>query len=703
MVAARPPFGGRTTSDVIAAILERDYEPLTRLAPDVPPELARIVSKALRKDPEQRYQVMKDLLLDLEALREETTPRLTSAGRVPASGSASRRRRWAMALALMLGFLAIVWWYRLEVRRRLSSPPPVAGVVDRPSTRLTFDEGLQTDPAFSPDGRSIAYASDRAGNFDIWVQALDGSQPLQLTHSPSSDTQPAWSPDGTRIVFRSEREQGGLFRVSAGGGPETQLTTFGVHPMWSANGTEVLFRTNSLSGIQSALHAVSPDGGEQPREVAQPFSRSGNWTWLAPHPDGRVSAIGVHLKSGPGFYTSSRDGADAFAWKLGNDGQWAQLAQVTQRFQWNADGTALYLEAVLNEVRNVWRVRVDPDAREWVAAERLTAGAGQDVAAAFAPVGGRLAFSVQRQSTRLWGFPLDASTGRIAGQGTPFTPEDGRAQSASLSPDGKLAAYVLVRAGRSRAELIVTDLGTNKAEVFGSSGFGSTWSPDSRTLAYLLTRPEASPEEFALAVREMAGSERIIRRWTKDSFLVPTGWTPDGKFIICSYMSPPFIGTAKLVLWPLTPSPAQTGRTLIEDPRSGLWQGSFSPNGRWLTFVGQSAEDVTRVGIYVAREGAPPAAWIRLAANHPWADKPRWAPNGKLLYFISNQGSPYFNLWGVRFDPDRGIPDGRSVFAHAVRYPGSGAGDFIGCRLGDRHLGAPRCSDLADRRAATSG
>ena len=69
-------------------------------------------------------------------------------------------------------------------------------------------------------------------------------------------------------------------------------------------------------------------------------------------------------------------------------------------------------------------------------------------------------------------------------------------------------------------------------------------------------------------------------------------------------------------------------------------------------------EDVTRVGIYVAREGSPPAEWIRIAANHPWADKPRWAPNGRLLYFISNQGSPYFNLWAVRFDPDRGTPIG---------------------------------------------
>ena len=306
---------------------------------------------------------------------------------------------------------------------------------------------------------------------------------------------PTRSPHGrltaTHIVFRSERDQGGLFRVSSEGGPETQLTTFGVHPVWSADGTEVLFRTNSQSGVQSALHAVSPDGGEQPREVAQPFARSGNWTWLAPHPDGRVSAIGVHLKSGPGLLHLVARRHQGFCLEAGEG--------------WPVDPTRPDDAAVPVERRRHGALRRGgaqrsperlarscgpANAREWVAAERMTAGAGQDVAAALAPVGGRMAFSVQQQSTRLWVFPLDASTGRITGQGTPFTPEDGRAQTASLSPDGKLAAFVLVLAGRSRAELMVTDLDTNKTEVFASSAFGTTWSPDSRTLAYLLTRPD---------------------------------------------------------------------------------------------------------------------------------------------------------------------------------------------------------------------
>jgi eukaryotic-like serine/threonine-protein kinase len=83
MVAGRSPFAGQSTSDVLAAILDREPAPLLRFATDVPAELQRIVSKALRKDREQRYQGMKDLLLDLQALRTElrvrhgaVTPRL---------------------------------------------------------------------------------------------------------------------------------------------------------------------------------------------------------------------------------------------------------------------------------------------------------------------------------------------------------------------------------------------------------------------------------------------------------------------------------------------------------------------------------------------------------------------------------------------------------------------------------------------------
>src|SRR6185369_14188043 len=65
------PFAGETTSDVLAAILKSDPAPITETTPEAPPELSRIINKAIRKDREERYQVVKDLLLDLKSLKEE--------------------------------------------------------------------------------------------------------------------------------------------------------------------------------------------------------------------------------------------------------------------------------------------------------------------------------------------------------------------------------------------------------------------------------------------------------------------------------------------------------------------------------------------------------------------------------------------------------------------------------------------------------
>ncbi len=324
MVAGRRPFSGRSTSDILAAILEHEIEPLSRVDPSVPAELTRIIGKALRKDPEQRYQGMKDLQLDLQALGDEIAAR-PKTGPQASDGAITRRpgRRPILIAVLAVVFALAVavgtWWIGKWPARALPSPPAAAITpVDRPLTRLTFDPGLQTDAAFSPDGRSIVYASDRGGNFAIWVRPLDGGEARQITKSPAPETQPAWSPDGKSIVFRSERDGGGLFLVPAQGGAERQLTPFGSFPVWSPDGSEILFRTG-LFEQHSAVYAVSPDGGEPPRELLRNFLRGGGWTWIAPHPDGRISVMGLHAKTRFGFYTVSRDGGQVVSSKLAND------------------------------------------------------------------------------------------------------------------------------------------------------------------------------------------------------------------------------------------------------------------------------------------------------------------------------------------------------------------------------------------------
>jgi DNA-binding winged helix-turn-helix (wHTH) protein len=99
--------------------------------------------------------------------------------------------------------LAIVGWW---VYKR---PEPPASPPQRALTRLTFDEGLQMEPTWSPDNHYIAYASNRGGKFDIWVQAVSGGDPVQITKGPGHHWQPNWSPDGKYIAYRSEQGDGG--------------------------------------------------------------------------------------------------------------------------------------------------------------------------------------------------------------------------------------------------------------------------------------------------------------------------------------------------------------------------------------------------------------------------------------------------------------------------------------------------------------
>ena len=87
-------------------------------------------------------------------------------------------------------------------------------------TRLTNDVGLSASPALLPDGKLLAYSSDRGveGELDLYVKQVAGGQPIRLTTDGAQNTMPDFSPDGSRIVFRSNRGGGGIYEIPAFGG-----------------------------------------------------------------------------------------------------------------------------------------------------------------------------------------------------------------------------------------------------------------------------------------------------------------------------------------------------------------------------------------------------------------------------------------------------------------------------------------------------
>jgi Tol biopolymer transport system component len=406
----------------------------------------------------------------------------------------------AAAATLLAALTGAAWWAWRVTRPRAQTPAESADRANYPYTRLTFGPGLQTDPAFSPDGKFIAFASDRAGNFDIWVQALSGgSEPVQVTKSPAHDTQPAWSPDGGTLVFRSERDGGGLFLVPAFGGAERRLTSFGSQPTWSADGSEILFFVGRLPlhhllRNYIRLNAVSLDG-EPPREIVSDFLRDGSWRWVAGHPDGRISALGTRRTGEFGFFTVSRREGEVTISKTLPLG--ADPGARPFRFQWNADGTMLYLEADTKGTRSLWRVRVDRMTLEWRSAERLTTPAGQDVAATLSRDGTRLAFSQQQETSRIWVFPIDTmGLPRVVGEGRPLTEEGAVALTSALSPDGVKLAYELWRPGTDRSELWVLDLNGGARELLAINAKGPVWSRDGTSVAYGYIRRDRQPLEL---------------------------------------------------------------------------------------------------------------------------------------------------------------------------------------------------------------
>lgn len=115
--------------------------------------------------------------------------------------------------------------------------------------QLTINTAREFNPAWSPNGQQIAYASNQDGDFEIWVMEANGSNPHPITSNTTDDFSPHWSPDGSQIVYQS---QGGgashLYRIPAAGGTPTQLTSssaIDLFPDWSPDGNKIVYTSTS--------------------------------------------------------------------------------------------------------------------------------------------------------------------------------------------------------------------------------------------------------------------------------------------------------------------------------------------------------------------------------------------------------------------------------------------------------------------------
>jgi Tol biopolymer transport system component len=620
----------------MAAILREEPPSLSLAGKDVPHDLEKIVTRCLRKDRARRFQTMADLKVALEEVKEEL-------GRLAAAPAAAvPRRPWLLyaGLALAVATVGVFWW-----RSRTPAPGASAGLTLR---QLTQDSGRTTQPALSPDGRLVAYASDRAGDgMDIWVQQLTpGSQPIRLTRHAADDDQPSFSPDGGHVVFRSGRDGEGVYVMPALGGEERLLSRGpSRQPRFSPDGQFVAL--SNVLAMQSSLLIV-PVAGGAPRRMAEDFYVAMNPVWSA---DGAKILFAGQRQQGepPDWWVASLDGgaavktgATAVLEKFSAPVVLQSLGAFPLPQEWIDD-------RVLFAAGDLWRLPLSARDYKPGIPERLTTSAGNETAprAIRGPQGWRIIFAAGQSAQSLWSLPLDLNAGKALGEPAKLFADGLPRSTPSLSSDGSRLVYLFQDLEGFGMRLRDTKTGSETTLARSKANMRARISPDGSTVAYNLSGTDE--KETVMYLVSAAGAD--TRKLCETCGLM-YDWTPDGKRILYRTGNPMRFLTVEIATGQKT--------EVLAHPRYGTYNAVYSPDQRWMavTYGGVGAPQSLFVAP-VEEDGAarPQSEWITIAERAGASPRPWWSPSGSVLYYLSAAGGKN-TIWARRLDPKTKQPRG---------------------------------------------
>ena len=258
MVTGRRAFHAKTAAQTLAAILEDEPEPLAKLNARVPAPLRWVIERCLSKDPRQRYESTSDLARELRTLRDRL-PELSSSTEIVVP--VGRRPRWRRPL--MLGAPLMIVALAAAAGTLLVLGDRTGGFEQYRFTPFATDPGYQSSPAWSPDGKTIAYVASRDGILQVFTKQLGSPDRFQVTHARFDCQMPFWAPDGNRLYYISLLEDRlGLYSISNGGGdPEPVMANVSRAAISPDGRTLALWRGagNDYAGVYS-LWLSSPPG-----------------------------------------------------------------------------------------------------------------------------------------------------------------------------------------------------------------------------------------------------------------------------------------------------------------------------------------------------------------------------------------------------------------------------------------------------------
>ena len=446
MIAGEKPFRGEFDQAIVFSIMNEPAEPLTAVRTGVPKELERIVNKCLAKKPERRYHHTDELLGDLQAVRQELEPQPS---RVTAQPAAAKRTSPAVMVgmaAVLLAAVGLTWWFSRPSDSGMEPPPQYK------LTQVTRDSGYTGQPALSPDGKLLAYVSDRAGegNLDLWVQQTSGGDPIQLTRTEASVSNPSFSPDGSQIVYGGFLGEGGVYVIPALGGNTRRLAERGWSPKFSPDGESITYSVG-YQNATGAIYIVSSGGGQPRRlELDIPWAVWPTWS-----PDGEYLLFAGSTDPVPGAGSPTVDwwiapSGGGKAVKLGVREALRKSGIRSTRTptvgEWLADGSWVLFSASLGDSTNLWRIGISAsEARITTQPQRLTSGTNE--AQPTVSLDGRVGFTSARSDLDIWSLPIDPNEGKPRGPLERLIGGATQDNYPTVSDDGQKLVFVSDRSG----------------------------------------------------------------------------------------------------------------------------------------------------------------------------------------------------------------------------------------------------------------
>jgi len=624
MLSGKRAFEGEDISETLAAVLTREPE-FAILPSSTPSALVVLMRRCLERDPKRRLRDIGEARLTLEAPLADRPTVPAAVVDMRASRRVALWRAATAVLAMTLLGVSVLWWQ--------SAPPPSSTPI-RAAILLprgvTFDLGLYTVVAISPDGSTIALVGGSAGVRRLYVRRLGEFEP-RLLEGTEDASSPFFSPNGSWIGFFAG---GRLKKVSADGGPVIPLADAQDNRggIWTRDDTIIytpsaatpIFRVPAAGGTATAISKVD----ESKRE------RTHRWPTLLP--DGKTVLVTVGSVEHPDDYDDAR--IDSVRLDTGDR---SVVIQGGRMARYASTGHLLFLRGKV-----LYAVPFDP-ARGTAGASPVPVidGVSGDVttgAANYAMAdSGAIAFvpgdPAGGERKMAW---LDRK-----GVATPIEAPPAFYSDPHVAPDGrKVSASIYVGSSTRDIHVIDTQRGTSSRLTFGGENRTALWTQDGTRLIYITVDRTRNVSTVMSRSADGTGASEPLGEIGGQAYAEDL--TADAGTLVLS--ANPSTAGGRFSAFKLTLQKGSKPVMVASAATGDVSQATLSPDGRWLAYV---STESGRIEVYVQ---AFASGGGRSQVSNAGGAEPRWAPDGHALFYVQAD-----TLFRVPIEPGAAFSPGK--------------------------------------------